>query len=179
MSSIYQVIAVTAFSLSVVCVLIAVVLFFVLHIRQVREALTGKQARKRVEELRASSGRWSNAKRRSVAEQSMVDASQAGWNSTDLHGAWSGPIVDSQAEDDNLQTTMLRERAVGMAAHADEESEGTTLLADTRAVSEPNTDDDEDLATGLLVGRQSSAADADIDDDGQTTLLRQGKGNKN
>ena len=141
----FSIVAVAGFSLAAVLAAGAVVMFFALHVKEVRDELTGKTAARSIAEIR------SRAKTRKRC---------AGVSSGDL-----SDFADAEAWRD---TAELPDDARGAAAVEDEGA--TTFLSDDEGGTTVLADDGP--ATTLLAGDAHDADDQqDDEDDGPATTL--------
>lgn len=168
-----RVVAVILFACAVVSVLLAVLLYFTLHIRDVRRDLTGQTAQKYIAELSRSHGRWASeyahqGARRSV-EDNVVAEQDPAWNSADFNDGLSEKRGTSSASneaetEDGWETTLMGSQdddTVSSPVASTEEADSATSLLGSfhdrqQDASSPTYDDveafeeEEDSGTTLL-----------------------------
>ncbi len=159
--------AIICYSLAAVCVAIAVILFFVLHIRDVCDDLTGRTAQRAIAQLRSGS---SNRSKFFGGEERGAAAKNAGKRRSSLQKDSSGSLkLRHFSNEDNIPTAHMDEDAAAttmLGAQADEaDAMPTTMLgAADGTVEAPCSEDD--MATTML-----SASGADPEDSLSTTML--------
>lgn len=150
MSQTYFIIAIVGFSLAVLLVLVAVIMFFTLHIKQVRDDLTGKTAARAIAETRA------RAKTRKRTTTQAVK--KYGWEkdiiSTDDLEASSRPSSAGESDNDEAVTSML--------SLDDDETETSLLDADEEGETTCLAEDEEEGETTVLSDKSKIAAKSNV-----------------
>ena len=127
------IISAVGFGLSVVCVLVAVVLFFALDIRGVRNQLTGRTAEREIAHMRAST--WAARRSRERSARRIIAGSNEDTESQSLHVRISeeATTLFSDADDAKNDSAVLR----GKTVQGDEEA--TTLFDEDESAAESAT----------------------------------------
>ncbi len=138
MSQAFTILAIIGFSLAAVLVIVAVVMFFKLNIKQVHDDLTGKTATRSIAEIRARA----KTRKRTVSEAGK----KLGWDSSEPIKIPSGPLksyatdkVTADIGTEEHATTLLAEDREGeqettvlSGMHDEGGEEGTTILSGVR-----------------------------------------------
>lgn len=135
----YTFISIIGFSLAVVLALVALIMFFALHIKQVRDDLTGKTAARAIAETRA---RAKTRKRSSTQAAAKYGWAKSGVSSDDLKAV---------ARDDETKTTML-EQGEDETIMLVEGDEGITTILDQ----------DEETETSILSSDDGEAETSNL-----------------
>ena len=108
------IISAVGFGLSVVCVLVAVVLFFALDIRGVRNQLTGRTAEREIAHMRAST--WAARRSRERSARRIIAGSNEDTESQSLHVRVSEEATTLFDEDESATesaTTLFSQTSEG------------------------------------------------------------------
>ncbi|WP_130810263.1 hypothetical protein [Olsenella sp. Marseille-P4559] len=167
MTNVLGVASTVGYVLAALLALVAVILFFTLHIRSVRDELTGRTAAAAIAQMRGMT--WAARRRReAVARRLTADGTGApeGEGSGSLHlrmvdvpGRKAGDTAGPARTADEAVTTML-------ASGHDGEDEGDEAMTTTLSLGADG--GDEDMTVVVTDGAPAEAA---ADDELETTLL--------
>lgn len=167
----YGMIATAGYALALALAAAAIVMFFVLHIREVRDELTGKSARRAIEEMRE--GRRGTIR---VAGAAAVGASGAG---TAVPGEGSGSLHVREVAARGEKTGATGRRRSGRTGStvASRPHAGTTASVGAPAPAAAASEAGTTLLAGDAPAGDTAAADApEGGSEAGTTLLSKGAG---
>ncbi len=156
MSSVFNIVAIIGFACAAVLIIVAVVLFFTWHIKQVRDDLTGKTATRSIAEIRSRAKTRKRASSQAAKnygwekEDISTDALKATMDATSGRAAMgTGPVAPNpqavggyveivEIEDEAGTTTLVHEH-IEYAMPATPDDGPTTLLSEKEDEEEPTT----------------------------------------
>lgn len=161
----FNIVAVVGFSLAAVLAAGAVVMFFALHVKEVRDELTGKTAARSIAEIRSRA----KTRKRTASQAAQRLGWSAGVSSGDLSDfadaeAWrdTAELPDgargAAAVEDEVATTFLSDDEGGTAVLAGDGPATTLLAGDAHDADDPQDDEDDGPATTLLSHDDATAS---------------------
>lgn len=168
----WGVLAVVGYATAAVLAAIAVILFFTLHIRSVRDDLTGRTAQRAIASLRdgkASRSRFFGGEERGSAARQGARVRAAAQGASDSGSlklrrySSNDEVATGQVEEEECSTTLLGRGATQATDAMAGDEQGTTMLGEAQPAP-VRTADPADGTTTLLNGASGA-------DDGATTLI--------
>lgn len=182
MSQTYTIVAIVGFSLAALLILIALIMFFTLHIKQVRDDLTGKTATRSIAEIRA---RAKTRKRTTTQAAKRYGWEKEALSTGDLKAAAAGRndrAVTSTGPTEEEGRKHKEDPVITLVAEAayDDDESDTTMLSEKNLLEEdePYTTyferKDEEDSTTTFLSEKTNAEEAEgtsDEEEGQTTIL--------